>query len=152
MSQDLGSGNTLDYGTDNHDRIIYLNKPDGGAFITYFEDSVKSERFFKNEEGIITSYVSQVAVTDKYILVDQKPIDSICDCNFEYFHKKYGDLDKIGFVQRCDSGIKNASVHFFYIINKEKNIVSKPMSKEKFEQKIEKLGINKEFKFRYYSY
>lgn len=151
-SHDLGSGYILGYETDNLDRIIYLNKTYGGALVTYFEDSTKKNRFFKNEEGIVTSYVSQVAVTDKYILVDQKPIGSICDCNFDYFHKKYGDSDQIGFIQRCNDGIKNSFVHLFYIIDKEKNIVSQPMSKKELDEKCQELGINKNLKFRFTSY
>ena len=152
FSHDLGDGYILGFGINSIDRIIYIKNAEGGKGITYFEDSNKIERYFKNEEGIITSYVSQVAFDDNYIIVDQKPIDSICECNFECLQFKYGDFDDLPTAIMCEDAIKNAILHYYFIIDRKKGIIFGPMAKESLDKESRKFDIDKNLNFRYQGY
>lgn len=141
VSHDLGSGYVLGYGTDNFQRIIFFQKNEGGCEISFYTDSIKTLRYFKNEEGIITAYVSRVAVDGKYLIIDQKPLDSICECKQECINLKYPPSDNRRSAALCETGIRSARFHNYYIIDKERNSIYGPILSENLIKKLKSLVL-----------
>lgn len=152
VSHDLGEGYILGYGINSLDRIIYIKNADGGSKMTYYEDLNKVEHYFKNEEGIITSYVNRVAFNDDFIIIDQIPMDSLCECNQECLQSKYKNFDNLPTYQMCEDAIKNATLHNYFIIDKMGKIIFGPMTKKSLDKERRKLGIDKNLNFRFQGY
>jgi hypothetical protein len=144
--EDLGVGYVLGYNNNTLDRVIQIYSPKGGLTLAYFKDSIKIVRYFKNEDWIVDSYVSKAVYDNEFILIDQKPIDSICECNQECLVKKYPDYNNLPTAQMCDDAIKNAAIHLFYIIDKKTNTLYGPMAKNIFYGYLKKLNVDKDLK------
>lgn len=140
--KDLGGGYVLAYNNNILDRIILINSPGGGITLTYYEGTKKIERYFKNEDWIVDSYVANATFDDKFILIDQKPIDSICECNQKCLELKYPNYNNMTTYKMCEDAIKKAKIHLFYIIDKPHNILYGPMSKNELNNEIIQLQIN----------
>ena len=144
--KDLGAGYILSYNTNALDRVILIDNPQGGVTLTYFEDSNKIVKYFKNETPIVDSYVSNSVFNEKFILIDQKPMDSICECTQNCLEKKYPNHNNLPTYRMCEDAIKNAKLHLYYIIDKKSNILYGPMNKNKFSYYLEILKIDKNLK------
>lgn len=144
-SEDLGGGYVLGY-NNTLDRVIQINSSKGGITLTYYEDSNKIVKYFSNEDWIVDSYVSKAVYNDEFILIDQKPIDSICECNQKCLEIKYKNQKNLSSYQLCEDAIKNATVHLFYIIDKNRNILYGPMSKNSFNTYLKNLNVDKNLK------
>lgn len=140
--QDLGNGYVLGYNTNSLDRVIQINSPSGGIKITYYKSKDTIETYFKNEDWIVDSYVTDAVYDEKFILIDQKPIDSICECNQKCLEKKYKNWNDLPTYKMCKDAIENSNTHLFYVIDKIKNILYGPMSKDDLNNKIGQLHID----------
>ena len=106
-SKDLGGGYVLGYNNNTSDRVILIDNDLGGINLTYYEDSSKVKKYFRNEDWIIDSYVNNAVSDNKFVLIDQTPIDSICECNEKCLEEKYHNYNKLPTAKMCEEAIKN---------------------------------------------
>lgn len=114
-------------------------------------------------EGHITSY----KYNSNYILVEQNPIDSICECNIECF-RKMESYDKKSY-KRCKEAFESTTYRQYWIIEKvqgdtlSSDIYSKyfedivkhtygPFSKEEFLIKRKEFGVPEELRLDFEGY
>lgn len=99
---------------------------------------------------IIPSHVQDVIADSIFILVNQKPVDSICECNHECF-KQMDSYDNKSY-ERCKQAFEKSTFHQYWIINKSEqslfdsesktysNIYG-PFSKEEYLKKRIEIGV-----------
>lgn len=118
----------------------YYNK---GAIINYFEnDSTTRSDFSSNGGKIIGSYVDAKKTNSdsQFILVAQKPLSSICECNEGCFEQMKSYDNRL--YPRCKSALERSSYYEYWIINKKENFVYGPFNKNEFENKKIELGVS----------
>jgi hypothetical protein len=86
---------------------------------------------------IVNYYVLDFNFNSSYIIVNQKPWDSIVGKAEEY--KSYYDCEKI---------FKYSSFHQYWIINKTNDSVYGPYQKQEFLQKFKELGVPDSLKIK----
>lgn len=113
-----------------------------GAFIKYHKNDIQIDTIFVSKGGkVIGSYVSDVKYDNSFILVKQKPLDSICECNQECVSKKYKTWNKLPTYKLCKRALKKSTFFQYWIINKMKDVVYGPLKKEEYSLKRKELGV-----------
>lgn len=122
----------------------YYNK---GAFIKYYRNDLAIDTLFIGYEGrVIGSYVDADKTTfdSTFILVAQKPLDSICECNHSCLINTYPNSNDLPTYRLCKEALEKSTFYQYWIINKTKNAVYGPYKKEEYLQKQEELGVPEE--------
>ena len=145
QTYDLG-GYSLNYDS-RLDKNVILDNPAGGAEISYWnKDSIFTKDYFKNTAIIIDGYIVEAKADNSFIIVDQKPLDSICECNDSCLQSKYKNWNDLSTYKMCEEGIRKSTIHFFYILDKKKNILYGPMSIKQFYYKKKELYVSEKLK------
>lgn len=125
-----------------------LGYPYNGCRII-FQKSQGLADTFCIEKGmpVIQSNIVQAECNKTYILVDQKSLDKICECNPDCLKGKYGNagLEDTSY-KLCDDALNNSKIHDYWIIIKPKNMVYGPFSKDEYIQKKNELNIPESLK------
>lgn len=142
---DLG-GYSINYDS-RLDKNIILDNPKGGAIICYWnQDSIFTKNYFKNTAIVIDAYVAEAKADTFFIIVDQKPLDRICECNDSCLQNKYKNWNDLPTYKMCEEGIEKSTIHSFYIIDKKRSILFGPMSLKQFNYKRKELNVSKKLK------
>lgn len=133
-------------------KAIYGTNPEDlkkGTLVKYYRPTGKIDSIWLGKGGIIIEpFVDddKVSFDKTFILVTQKPLSEICECNLECF-KKMDSYDKRSYP-RCKEALEKSDFYQYWIINKIQNVVYGPLSKEKFFQKREELGVPRELQLK----
>jgi len=112
--------------------------------------------FSENYTFLINGHITNYSYDDRFILIEQNPIDSICECNPECF-KTMESYDKQSYA-RCKEAFENSKLRKYWIVQKivdtlnvyshkdhfEKmeNLLFGPYSKEDFLKMKTELGVD----------
>lgn len=125
----------------------YYNK---GSFITYYGKDVAPRTGFCGNGGrVIGSFVDDemVAFDSTFILVGQKPLDSICECNHKCMDERFSNVSELPTYKICKNALEASSYYQYWIINKSQNAVYGPYLRVDFLQMREELGVPDELKY-----
>jgi hypothetical protein len=145
----MESSSKLDY-------FIVLDKADTiiengwkGVYINYHKDDTLKTYFLGKGGKIIDSYVDDVCFNEKFIIVSQKPLDSICECNSKCGSNKYENWDKLATYKLCKKALKKSTFHNYWIINKNKNELFGPFTPDKYIEIKNNLKIPENLKLKF---
>ena len=104
---------------------------------------------------LIPGQILNFNFNDKFILVDQKPYDSICECNSNCYGKI--SLNQKWSLQRCKEAFKKSNYHQYWIIDKTQPLrcdstklihsnIFGPLSREEFNKILIEVGVPNELK------
>lgn len=119
---------------------------------------------FVDNSYLIKGHITSYKYNNSYILVEQNPIDSICECNIECFGKMES-YDKKSY-KRCKEAFERTTFRQYWIIEKiqgdslSNNIYAKyfheiekhtygPFSKKEFLIKRKEFGVPDELKLEF---
>ena len=88
---------------------------------------------------VIKGYVEQVNINENFILVKQKPIDSICAC----VHDCYKNFDLYGF-QNCHDEFKKYDKYLYWVIIVKTDDIYVPLEKQDYLELCENLNVPNE--------
>lgn len=135
--------NALDYylSLNKVDTIIddytYYNK---GAFIKYIRnDSVYKSVFVAEGGEVIKPYVDvdKLTYVNNHLLIAQKPLDSICECNLSCFQDMPSYDEKS--YKRCEIALKKSTFYQYWIIDNNINHVYGPLNEQDYNRLRNKL-------------
>ena len=130
---------------DKHDIIDSLGRK--GCIMKFYNLNSKIDSvYIGTEETVIDKLVNEVQFDDNFILVDQKPMDSICECVYECGMKKYKDWNTRPTLKICQAAIKKSTFHQYWIIDKIKNSVFGPFTFNDYLIMKNRLRIDKKLK------
>ena len=120
-----------------------------GILVKYYSNSSKVDTFLLcKEDIIIDSYIEDFNFDNTFILVDQKPIDSIFGVTKEYFDKNH-----VPYLMRIKEPTKKAlnesNFHQYWIINKLKDNIYGPFNKKEYYLKKRELGITDNLRLKF---
>lgn len=121
------------------DSSKYLEK---GSFIKYHSRERVDTVFTWGESVVVPSHVNKMISDSIFILVDQKPLDSIFGeiVDFEDYSRRPYKPDNLDEDIRV---LNESNIHLFWIINKKTNDIYGPLSKKEYSQKRKELRIFK---------
>lgn len=124
----------------------YYNK---GAFIKYYRNDSAIDTVFIGGDGmgmVIPSYVdaTKTSFDSKFILIAQKPLDSICECNDSCLKNTYPNWKVLPTYKMCKEALEKSTYYQYWIINKTNNAVFGPYNKKVYLKKLGELGVPKE--------
>lgn len=91
---------------------------------------------------VIETYVDEVKYDDKFILVNQKLLGKICECNPDCLKEKYGkESHTATSFEFCKDALKKSKVHDYWIIVKATNDIYGPLSANQYAQKRKALSV-----------
>lgn len=135
-----------------HDNIAPMKK---GMFIHYHITGDSIRDFFAVEgAGIISPHVHEYVKDSSFMLIDQKPLDSVFgeyiriyynDSDY-YFRRKYDTIDNYNGTMLM---MENSDIHLFWIVGIETADVYGPLDFNQYLKKKEELGIPKDLKLKH---
>jgi hypothetical protein len=152
-------GYSMDYDS-KLDYYIILDKVDTiiknypykneGAFIRYCNNKGVVENHFVSDGAVvINSYVDDddVYFDNIHIILKQKPLEKICECNDSCLSKKYSNPQKLKTYNMCQEALNNSDFYQYWIIDKTNDIIYGPLTKEEFNKRRNSIGISKNLDF-----
>jgi hypothetical protein len=121
-----------------------------GVRIKYHYPDGKIDTVFSGRNWeIISSYVDfdECSSDKNFLLVAQKPLRNICECNDTCRSNKYGS--DVSSFQLCDKAIKDSKEYSYWIIIKQSDDVFGPYSKTQYLLMREKLNIPVKLKMKW---
>ena len=160
-SYDYGAGYTVgedpeyasDIVIDRADTSFYFDYGDGkkylrhGVLVKYHRPGGKVDSFLIwKGTPVICSYINQVSFDSTFILVDQKPLDSIWG---KYFIDNNGVYRRSNEPERYDLAeekLEKSKIHCYYIIDKRTDDIYGPYNWVQFLEEQKKLGVSESLK------
>jgi len=121
-----------------------------GTFIKYYRNDSVIDTVFISDKGMIVAPfidINKTLFDNTFILIVQKPLDSICECNDTCLINTYQNSRNLPKYKMCYEALENSSFYQYWIINKLSNTVYGPYRKDEFLNKRRELGVPKELKF-----
>lgn len=100
---------------------------------------------------VISSHVNSICCDSVFILVDQKPVDSIFgkyDTRLKDDSSMYGRPYKPDNVRETQKKLLESNIHCYWIVNKQTDDIYGPMSKEEFSRKRKELNVPNELELK----
>jgi len=123
-----------------------------GIKVKYFRENGDVDSIYLGIDAqVITSYIERgnIVNDENYVLLSQKPMSEICECNYDCLNEKYGfDDSRISF-EICESYLWNSKKRNYWIINQKKNYIYGPLTKKYFLKKKKELGVPKNLKLKW---
>ena len=126
----------------------YYNK---GAFVKYYSnDNIFDTVFIGNGGTVIQSFVDHKNVysDNKFIVLKQKPLKDICECNDSCLVYKYLNKNAETTYEICKDALDKSTIYQYWIIDKMKNTVYGPFKKEQYLQKRKELRVPNEIQLK----
>lgn len=121
----------------------YYNK---GSFLYFHNPDSTVDTFFMGKGGyVIEPYVDDVKFNNRFILVKQKPLDEICECNDSCRSKKYPANRKT--YELCKQALQKSAFFQYWVIDKADDNIYGPFSLEMLYKQMYKLKIPENLKF-----
>jgi hypothetical protein len=111
-----------------------------GVFLKYISNNKIDTLFIWEGSIVIEAYINDINYNSVFIIVDQKPLDSIWGpmVNVDSTPKRKKQFDNARQAIDC---LENSKIHNFWIIDKKMKEVYGPMQKHEYEKKREELKI-----------
>ena len=120
-----------------------------GKWIKFVNNKNIVDSIIVGKEGIvIDSYIDDVSFDNKFILVDQKDLDSIFGTYKMYIEKNNDTFMRRKIRERIEL-IKKSNFHQYWIIIKKIDYVYGPFRKEEYLQKKKELGVSGNLKLKF---
>lgn len=142
---EYGENLTLSYA----DTFAYHQWEDGsrslqkGVFLKYISSNKIDTLFIWEGSIVIEAYINDINYDSVFIIVDQKPLDSIWGptvlVDSMLIREKKTDN-----AREAINYLENSNIHNFWIINKDLKEVYGPMQKHEYEKKRKELKIPQE--------
>jgi hypothetical protein len=119
-----------------------------GILIKYFRNTQKVDSVFLGKGSIIIdSYIDKkdVVFDKKFIILKQKPLNKICECKELCLERNYSSKGDFPTYKMCAEAIKESVFYQYWIIDKIKNNIYGPLTKEEFLVKKRELRVELEF-------
>lgn len=131
----------------------YLLQSDGASYVMLTDTS---------NTVFISGYVEEVNSDSIFIIAQQKPVDSICECNHDCLEKKYSNANDLPTYNMCKKAFENSTLKKYWIVNKlqesmfnsetkTRSNVYGPYSREGYLKKKQDLGVADSLKFEWES-
>lgn len=119
-----------------------------GSQITFYRDSCTTDTICLAKGAIvIETFVNEVVFDSSFVLVDQKPLDKICECNVDCLREKYNrEAYTATSFDFCKEGLEKSSIHDYWIIKKKTDEIYGPLSRVDYLKKREVFGVPDELK------
>lgn len=124
----------------------YYNK---GTFVKYYRNHFIVDTVFIADGGyVIGSFVdvNKTSYDNTFILVAQKPLDCICECNNSCLKNKYIKTNDLPTYKMCKEALEKSIFYQFWIINKTIDAVYGPYNMEEYLYERKELGVPNELK------
>lgn len=112
---------------------IQRGRVEKGVNLTYMQGVDSSFEVLGKGSVVISAYIDSFKEYDRYILISQKPIDSICDCAGSCKEKYTVREDS---YEACKEAISKSKLLNFWIIDKKKDFIYGPLTKQAFEKHL----------------
>lgn len=111
-----------------------------GVFLKYVYDNKIDTLFVWEGSTVIEAHINDIKYDNNYIIVDQKPLDSIWG---PIINADYAPIRKKQFENARDAinFLENSNIHNLWIINKDLKKVYGPFTKQEYLQKRKELRI-----------
>lgn len=131
------------------DTISYHQWDDGtrslqkGVFLKYIYNNKIDTLFIWEGSTVIEAYINDINFDSSFIIVDQKPLDSIWEpmVNVDSAPKREKQFDN---SRGALNYLENSNIHSFWIINKVLKEVYGPMQKHEYEKKRVELKVSQD--------
>jgi hypothetical protein len=126
--------------------IIEVEQTEDTMVIKFHRQNI-IDTVIKNPEYyclIVPGYVEQANHDNNFVIVKQKPLDSICECVRECLDLKYPPSKDRSSYKLCEEAFKRYNKYLYWIIVLESDDVYGPLEKEQYLQKCKELGVPKE--------
>ena len=158
---DFGSGYGLNNNTEYADDIIidradtsfYFDYGSGkkylrhGVLVKYHPLSGKVDSFLIwKGTTVISSYINQVSFDSTFILVDQKPLDSIWGKYFIDNNDVYRRSNEPERYDLAEEKLEKSKIHCYFIIDKRTDDIYGPYNWEQFLEERKKIGVPQDLK------
>ncbi len=121
----------------------YYNK---GAFVYFHRADSTVDTFFMGKGGdVVQPYVDDVRFNDRFILVKQKPLDKICECNDSCLAIKYPDNEKT--YPLCSDALKKSTFFNYWIIDQSNDNIYGPYDRQTFSKQLNVLKVPETIRF-----
>jgi hypothetical protein len=118
-----------------------------GSFVKYHQKHQIDTLFIEKGSIVIESHINKVNYNKQFIIIDQKPLDSIFGeiTNKEFSpHRKNKPDD----YREALNKLNKSKIHKYWIINKRTDDIYGPYSKKVYLQKRKELNISEKLKFQ----
>ncbi len=112
----------------------------GILVIMHYPDSVDTG-FLVQGGSLISSYINQVVADNHFILVDQKPLDSIFGKYHTDQYGVYAREKEPGYTDAFVKMLKESNRHCYWIIDKRTDEIYGPLKMEEFQLKCKELNV-----------
>jgi hypothetical protein len=122
-----------------------------GTIVKYHRSSGCIDSVLLGKESIIIEAfvdADRISYNSTFILLAQKPLDRICECIHSCLENTYQDRNDLPTYKLCKEALKKSTFYQYWIIDKTKDSVYGPYTKEEFLQKHEELGVPKGLKLK----
>ena len=120
--------------------LVVADDIDSISIKFHHKNTIDTLIWYKNWT-VIKGYVEQVNYDEKFLLIKQKPLDSICECIHECWNKKTGK----GLTWKiCENAFEDYDKYLYWIIIVKTDDVYGPFEEEEYLQKCKILGVPSE--------
>ncbi len=157
---DFGSGYGLgenpeykyDVIIDRADTTFYFDWGNGrktlqkGVLVKFHRPDNKIDSLFIwKGTSVISSFINQVKFDSVFILVDQKPLDSIWGkyINIDYAPRRSNEPERL---DEAEKKLMKSKIHCYWIIDKRTDDIYGPLSWKEYLQKRKELGVSEDLK------
>lgn len=114
-----------------------------GVFLKYISSNKIDTIFCWVGSSVITTYIVDINYDSNFIIMDQKPLDSIWGLvvNIDYRPDREKQFEN---AREAIEYLENSKIHNFWIINKKLKEVYGPMQKREYAERRKELKIPKE--------
>jgi len=116
-----------------------------GTLVKFHRASGKVDSVWGGNGGmVIDPYIDDdwVVFDSSFILVGQKPLDSVCECNYSCLFREYPNYNDLPTYQMCVDSLEASTYFQYWIIDKTRNAIYGPFSKSQFVTKRQELGVS----------
>lgn len=115
-----------------------------GTLIKYIRYSGKIDSvWLARGSKVIESYVDgdKSNFDDKFVLIAQKPLANICECNYSCLSKRESNINNIPTAKLCEDKLNRSLFYLYWIIDKSNDIVYGPLTKDKYNEVRIEIGV-----------
>lgn len=123
-----------------------------GSFVKFYKNKLSVDTLFIAFGGlVIESFVDydNVCFDEKFVIIKQKPLKYICECNDTCLIKKYPNKNDLPTFKMCKDALEKSKYYQYWIIVKIGDSVYGPFNKKQYLLQRLELRVPKALKLKY---